>query len=109
MPEVRQLVGTRTVSVEHKYDGEYCQIHIRRHHTNTRSVSFPKGGRDLTRDRAGLHGYNTKCLGVGTAQCKFQRQCILVGELLVWNNHKQQIVPFHRIRLAREGLDGGTF
>lgn len=34
-----------------------------------------------------------------------QRECILVGELVVWNVHFQDIMPFYKIRryVAREG------
>jgi DNA ligase-4 len=100
-----QLVGHRKVSVERKYDGEYCQIYIQRHRTGYDISIFSKSGRDSTEDRIGLHERIKESLGLGTLRCKFQRQCILAGELLVWNDREQQIMPFHRIRqyVRREG------
>lgn len=50
-----QLVGRREVSVERKYDGEYCQIPIQRHRTGHDISIFSKSGRDSTRYRVGLH------------------------------------------------------
>jgi DNA ligase 4 len=70
---------------------------------------FSKSGRDSTQDRVGLHEIIKKCLGLGTLRCKFQRQCILAGELLVWNDREQPIMHFHRIRqsVTREGRQLG--
>ena len=93
-----QLVGHRKVSLERKYDGEYCQIHIQSRRTGYDISIFSKSGRNSTQDRIGLHESIKESLGLGTLRCKFQRQCILAGELLVRNDRDQQIMPFHRIR-----------
>jgi DNA ligase 4 len=100
-----QLIGHRKVSVERKYDGEYCQIHIQRRRTGYDINIFSKSGRNSTLDRVRLHESIKKSLGLGSIEYKFHRQCILVGELLVWNVREQQIIPFHRIRqyVTREG------
>jgi DNA ligase 4 len=47
-----------------------------------------------------------KCLGVGTTDCGLERECVLVGELVVWNDHRQDIMPFYKLRryVTREGL-----
>jgi DNA ligase-4 len=79
------LVRHRKISVERKYNREYYQIHIQRHHTKYDISIFSRSGRDSTQDRVGLHKNIKESLGLGTIQYQFQRQCILAGELLVWN------------------------
>ena len=93
-----QLVGAKRVSVERKYDGEYCQIHIDLQKTGRTIQIFSKSGRDSTNDRNGLHKTIIECLAIGTRQCKFRRNCILEGELLVCNDDTGQIEPFYKIR-----------
>ena len=83
-----QLAGNREVSVERKYDGEYCQIHVWITGGDNHITIFSKSGRDSTADREALHDTIRQCLGIGTTQCKFKRQCVLTGELLVWNDRK---------------------
>jgi DNA ligase-4 len=80
-----QLAGDREVSVERKYDGEYCQIHVWKTGSDHRITIFSKSGRDSTVDRETLHDTIRQCLGIGTTRCKFKRQCVLTGELLVWS------------------------
>lgn len=92
------MVGQKRVSVERKYDGEYCQVHIDMRKKDQSIKVFSKSGRDSTDDRTGLHATIAECLSIGTLQCKFERQCILEGELLVWHDDRQQIEPFHKIR-----------
>lgn len=95
------LVGKNKASIERKYDGEYCQIHVSKDAVNHVIKIFSKSGRDSTRDRLALHDTIRECLGVGTSQCQFDRNCILKGEILVWNDRIQQIMPFHNCsRLA---------
>lgn len=43
-----QLVRYRRVSVERKYNKEYCQIYIQRHYTKYNISIFFKSGRDST-------------------------------------------------------------
>jgi DNA ligase 4 len=94
-----QLAGAKRVSVERKYDGEYCQIHIDLQKKIGRTIRiFSKSGRDSIDDRIGLHNTINECLAIGTLQCEFKRHCILEGELLVWNNDSGQIEPFYKIR-----------
>jgi DNA ligase 4 len=93
-----QLVKGRTMSVEEKYDGEYCQIHVRLIESGPKIQIFSKSGRDSTTDRAGVYGAIVAGLAIGTPQCKFQRTCIMEGELLVWNDDSKQIDCFRKIR-----------
>lgn len=93
-----QLARLRRMSVERKYDGEYCQIHVDLSNRESGIKIFSKGGRDSTRDRMGLHRALRESLKLGTADCAIKKQCILEGELLVWNDDTRTIAPFHRIR-----------
>jgi DNA ligase-4 len=52
------MAQTRRMSVEKKYDGEYCQIHIDMSQTPQQQIKiFSKSGKDSTKDRAKVHGY----------------------------------------------------
>ncbi|KFA81692.1 hypothetical protein S40288_08085 [Stachybotrys chartarum IBT 40288] len=93
-----QLAGTRRMSVERKYDGEYCQIHIDLNESGTCIKVFSKSRRDLTTDHIGIHRPLWDSLGLNTTECKIKKQCILEGELLVWNDDHGGIEPFHKIR-----------
>ncbi|ERF69377.1 hypothetical protein EPUS_08649 [Endocarpon pusillum Z07020] len=86
------------MSVEQKYDGEYCQIHVCLIKSGPKIQIFSKSGRDSTTDRAGVYGAIVAGLAIGTPQCKFQRTCIMEGELLVWNDDSKQIERFRKIR-----------
>ncbi|KAK5216010.1 hypothetical protein LTR72_010984 [Exophiala xenobiotica] len=94
----RQLAGHKEIHVERKYDGEYCQIHVSRTNSQHHIAIFSKSGRDSTMDRVGVHDAIKRCLGLGTSHCRFRDQCVLVGELLVWNDQMGQIMPFYKIR-----------
>ena len=59
---------------------------------------FSKSGRDLIEDQIGLHDVLRDCLRLELTECIIKKQCILEGELLVWNDHDRQIEPFHKIR-----------
>ena len=101
-----QLVGDQEISVERKYDGEYCQVHVRTGTAGDSHVTiFSKSGRNSTMDRKPLLPMIAACLSMDTPDCRIQRQCILVGELLVWSDHMQEIMPFFKIRrhVSREG------
>ena len=49
-------------------------------------------------------------LELDKADCKIKKQCILEGELLVWNNRDERIEPFYKIRkhVKRSGHFLGT-
>ncbi|KAK5332478.1 hypothetical protein LTR98_011400 [Exophiala xenobiotica] len=104
-----QLAGHKAINVERKYDGEYCQIHVSRTNSQYHITIFSKSGRDSTMDRVGVHDAIKRCLGLDTSSCRFRDQCVLVGELLVWNDQMGEIMPFYKIRryVSREGRQLG--
>jgi DNA ligase-4 len=91
------LAGPRRTSVERKYDGEYCQIHIDLNKARDRIKIFSKSGKDSISDRIGLHRALRDSLELDT-DCKIKKQCILEGELLIWKDNDERIEPFHKIR-----------
>ncbi|PGH07057.1 hypothetical protein AJ80_08070 [Polytolypa hystricis UAMH7299] len=105
-----KMVGKRTMSIEKKYDGEYCQIHIDLSKGRDYIKIFSKRGKDATADRRGIHDALRECLRIGKADCKFSSRCILEGELLVWDDAKPGIQGFHKLRrhLPRSGSFIGT-
>lgn len=105
-----QLAGPKWMSAERKYDGEYCQVHIDLGENKSCIKIFSKSGKDSTNDRIGLHGVLRESLKLGTTHCPIEKQCILEGELLVWNDRVQRIEPFHKIRkhVQRSGRSLGT-
>jgi DNA ligase 4 len=105
-----QLAGQRHMSVERKYDGEYCQVHVDLSKGKDCIKIFSKSGKNSTYDRIGLHGALRDSLGLEHDDCKIKRQCVLEGELLVWNDQDEQIEPFHKIRkhVKRSGRFLGT-
>ncbi|EEH36863.2 hypothetical protein PAAG_07281 [Paracoccidioides lutzii Pb01] len=100
-----KMAGKRTMSVERKYDGEYCQIHINLAKRPNCIQIFSKSGRDSTADRSGVHSTLKECLRIGKSGSKISRNCILEGELLVWSDVKSKLLPFHKLRkhVARSG------
>ncbi|KAM4056452.1 ATP dependent DNA ligase [Hirsutella rhossiliensis] len=102
-----QLAGSRRMTVERKYDGEYCQVHIGRSNSGTSIKIFSKSGRDSTNDRTGIHHAIRHSLELDSASCMIKRQCIVEGELLVWNQAKRRIEPFHKLR--KHGQRSGQF
>jgi DNA ligase 4 len=93
-----QLAGQRRISVERKYDGEYCQIYIDRNKPEDCIQIFSKSGKDSTNDCIGLHYVLRESLSLDKAGCKIKKQCILEGELLIWNDADKRIEPFYKIR-----------
>ena len=104
------LCGRRTMSVERKYDGEYCQIHVNLLKGACPIQIFSKTGKDATEDRKGVHEAIKNSLRLGTADCAFSQSCILEGELIAWSDREQKILPFHKIRkhVSRSGSFLGT-
>lgn len=100
-----QMTSRRRMSVERKYDGEYCQIHIDFTNKQTPIQIFSKSGKDSTSDRSGIMSTVEESLHIGSPQCKFTQRCILEGELLVWSDKRADIADFHKLRkfLPRSG------
>ena len=103
-----EMANKRLMSVERKYDGEYCQVHIDTSLTPASCIQiFSKSGKDSTDDRVRLHGAIRDSLQLGRPGCRIQRKCILEGELLVCNRITTAIEPFHKIR--RHVMHGRRF
>ncbi|KAJ5706626.1 hypothetical protein N7488_006427 [Penicillium malachiteum] len=100
-----QMVDGRRMSIERKYDGEYCQIHIDLTNKQNQIQIFSKSGKDSTADRSGIMTTLGKSLQIGTSECKFTQRCILEGELLVYSDKREGIADFHKLRkfLSRSG------
>ncbi|EED17777.1 ATP dependent DNA ligase domain protein [Talaromyces stipitatus ATCC 10500] len=100
------MIRQRRMSLERKYDGEYCQIHIDISKGQDCIQIFSKSGKDSTLDRAGIHDVIKRSLAIGDTNCKVSRRCILEGELLVWDDRDCQIMEFHKLRkfLSRSGV-----
>ena len=104
------MIGRRKMSVERKYDGEYCQIHVDLAAGKNWIKIFSKSGKDSTVDRAGLQESIKNCLRIGREDCGFTGQCILEGELVVWSDREKDILDFCKIRkhVSRSGSFLGT-
>ncbi|KAL8924259.1 MAG: hypothetical protein Q9172_002772 [Xanthocarpia lactea] len=107
---VIQLAAGRKMSVEQKYDGEYCQVHIDLAKGEDCIQIFSKSGKDSTKDRQRLHGPIKQSLHIGKPDCKFIRKCILEGEMVVYSEQESRIMDFHKIRkhVSRSGSFLGT-
>ncbi|KAI9722987.1 MAG: hypothetical protein M1812_001436 [Candelaria pacifica] len=105
-----QMVGTRRMSLEKKYDGEYCQIHVDLANEENWIQIFSKSGKDSTIDRKAIHNTIHKCLDIGKKTCKIIGKCILEGELVVFSDKDNKILEFHKLRkhLPRSGTYLGT-
>ncbi len=105
-----QMAGRRRMSLERKYDGEYCQIHIDLTKGEDWVQIFSKSGKDSTSDRVGVHDTIKKCLKIGEPSCGFSGKCILEGELVVWSDEEGKIMEFHKLRkhVSRSGSFLGT-
>lgn len=104
-----RMVDRRRMSIERKYDGEYCQIHIDLSKQPNIQI-FSKSGKDSTMDRSGIHRVLRESLRIGSPNCKFSKRCILEGELLVWSDKHGRIMDFHKLRkfISRSGTFIGT-
>ncbi|KAJ5626593.1 hypothetical protein N7528_004020 [Penicillium herquei] len=100
-----QMVDGRRMSIERKYDGEYCQIHIDLTNTQNQIQIFSKSGKDSTADRSGIMTTLGESLQIGTSERKFTQRCILEGELIVYSDRREGIADFHKLRkfLSRSG------
>lgn len=104
------IIDGRTMSVERKHDGEYCQIHIDLSKGEDCIQIFSKSGKDSTEDRKGVHQAIKDGLRVGQPNCRFKEKCILEGELLVYSDRTKETLEFHKIRkhISRSGSFLGT-
>ncbi|KAL8791588.1 MAG: hypothetical protein Q9195_005793 [Heterodermia aff. obscurata] len=105
-----QTIKGRIMSVERKYDGEYCQIHVDMRNPAAPFQLFSKSGKDSTADRVGLHKTLVDCLRLGSEDCLITQKCILEGEMVVWSDREKRILDFCKIRkhVSRAGSFLGT-
>lgn len=106
-----QMAGTHAWAAENKYDGEYCEIHINLSNAPQDIKIFSKNGKDATADRQALHGTIREALRIGRSDCAFQARCIVLGEMVLYSDREQRILPFSKIRkhVSRSGSFIGTF
>jgi len=95
------------LSVEGRYDGEYCQVRVWMlgDHPQPQIRVFSKSGRDSTLDRNSIIPAIRQCLRLGRSRGKAQEHCILVVELVVWNDSVHDTMPLYKIRryVTRDG------
>ncbi|KAF2852052.1 hypothetical protein T440DRAFT_553972 [Plenodomus tracheiphilus IPT5] len=105
-----QLVGKRAWAAEVKYDGEYCEIHIDLGNISDEIRIFSKNGKDATADRKALHSPIREALRMGRRDCRFEKQCIVLGEMVIYSDKEKKIMPFSKIRkhISRSGSFIGT-
>ncbi|OQV07628.1 ATP dependent DNA ligase domain-containing protein [Cladophialophora immunda] len=92
------MANTRTMSVERKYDGWYCQIHIDKLKGKDCIQLFSKRGKDSTKPWVPLHPALEAGLRLSEPDCAITQNCILEGEMLVWSRSRKSIMPFEKIR-----------
>lgn len=104
------VIDRRTMSIEKKHDGEYCQIHVDLSKGEDCVQIFSKSGKDSTLDRRGVHQAIKDSLRIGHRGRVFSEKCILEGELLVWSDRAKGILEYHKLRkhLSRSGSFLGT-
>ncbi|KAL9037613.1 MAG: hypothetical protein Q9214_005626, partial [Letrouitia sp. 1 TL-2023] len=105
-----KLAGGRTMSVERKHDGEYCQVHVDLSKGTKCIQLFSKSGKDSTNDRSRLHATIKECLRIGRPDCGFSSKCILEGEMVVYSDKEKKELEFCKIRkhVSRSGRFLGT-
>ena len=105
-----QLARGRTMCIERKYDGEYCQVHVDIERGDKWIQIFSKSGKDSTCDRFKLHEDVRKTLRIGQDDCTISRKCILEGEMVVWDDETHDVLEFGKIRkhISRSGVHLGA-
>ncbi|KAF3039047.1 hypothetical protein E8E12_008781 [Didymella heteroderae] len=105
-----QMVGDHAWAVENKYDGEYCEIHVDLENAQQDIKIFSKNGKDATADRSALHATIRDALRIGLPDCAFKSKCIALGEMVLYSDREEKIMPFCKIRkhISRSGSFIGT-
>ncbi|KAH7135362.1 hypothetical protein B0J11DRAFT_157876 [Dendryphion nanum] len=100
-----QLTEHRVWAAEVKYDGEYCEIHVDMEKELNDLLIFSKNGKDATTDRRALHDPIRTALRIGEPECMFQRNCVVLGELVLYSDREHKILPFSKTRkhISRSG------
>lgn len=84
-------------SIERKYDGEYCEIHIDLSKGDDFIQIFSKSGKDSTQDRRKAHKIIAESLRIGSPRCFFEKRCIVLAELVAYSD-RDGTQPFEKIR-----------
>lgn len=106
-----KMMGPHPWILERKYDGEYCEVHIDMSRGLDNCIKiFSKSSKDSTEDRRKLHSTLRDCLRLGRSDCRIEKQAILIGEMVVFSDKENDILPFDKIRkhVARSGVFLGT-
>ena len=107
-----RMAGKNRWTVERKYDGEYCEIHIdlTKQDSSSQIKIFSKSGKDSTDDRKEVHETVRNCLMLGHSDCPIREKCILLAEMVAYSDKDQSIIEFHKIRklVTRSGRRLGT-
>jgi DNA ligase 4 len=105
-----KMAASNRWTIERKYDGEYCEIHVDLSKGSDCIQIFSKSGKDSTEDRKAVHDTIRDALRIGKSKCLFKKRCIVVGELLVYSDQEQSILGFEKIRkhVSRSGRILGT-
>jgi DNA ligase-4 len=105
-----QMIGNHAWAAENKYDGEYCEIHVDLENAPQDIKIFSKNGKDATADRAALHSTIREALRIGLPNCAFKSKCIVLGEMVLYSDKENRIMPFSKIRkhISRSGSFIGT-
>ena len=97
-----QMAGKRRWSVERKYDGEYCEIHIdlsKKEIPNNNILKiFSKSGKESTDDRHGVQETIRECLRLDQDRRPIKQKCILLAEMVAYSDYDKKIMEFHKIR-----------
>ena len=100
------MAAGRTMSLERKYDGEYCQVHVDMSKDLEHCIQiFSKSGRDSANDRLALQEAIRNGLAIGMPSCKIKQHAILKGELVAYSQTSQSALPFYHVR--KHVLHGG--
>ena len=84
---------------------EYCEIHINLEKSPNDIQIFSKNGKDATQDRRAIHKTIREALSIGAPDCLFKRECIVLGEMVVYSEKEDKILEFSKIRkhISRSG------
>lgn len=71
---------------------------------------FSKNGKDSTADRKPIHSTIRNALRIGRSDCLFRKNCVILGEIVLYNDREKKILPLSKIRkhITRSGSSIGT-
>ncbi|KAF2021088.1 hypothetical protein BU24DRAFT_438352 [Aaosphaeria arxii CBS 175.79] len=104
------MLNQQAWAAEIKYDGEYCEIHVNLDDEKTPIQIFSKNGKDATNDRKALCRVIRSALRLGQTTCRIRRNCVILGEMVLYSDKERKILPFSKIRkhISRSGMTFGA-